>query len=201
VTGRDRWHGNGSLVIAALLLLPSIDAQSVGRQPTEDERAAILKAFQVRYLGETILDIEADDLDGPFPRVSVTFNDRERTSESRLLQVVDCDARVESERDPDSKRIGLRVFPEHWNCSDADDLVVLPRAPPARVRIQKGVPQELTERLLSWVRSHVGSAFVTLTRVETTDGGRYSLHYTRRDGVGVTWLDPKVDGFEAPSKP
>ena len=187
-----------TLAIAGLTLIPRINVEPFEREDlTDDERLTILAEFSVAYPGETVLSLEGEDLDG-MPKVTVTFGDQERTPVSRLLQVVDCYARLEPELDQARDRTVLRVSPDHWDCGESYQVVVLTQEiPPARVSVDVGVPHGVTERLLAFARSRVGRQFVTLTRIEASAGGTYSLHYTMRNGFGITQIDPEEAGLDA----
>ena len=181
-----------TVLFAGLLCLWSGAAQSQRREMTEPERAAVLRAFAASYPDETVFDFVGDDLDGPFPIVSVTFRERERTPDSRLLQAVDCWARTEFVREGDSGRTLLRPSQEVWDCHEPYQVVLLDREiPPIRVSVHDDVPHELAERLLALARSEVGERFVTLTRIDKAEDGKYALHYTMGNGFGVRSVDPQ----------
>jgi hypothetical protein len=185
-----------TVLFAGPLLIPAND-DAVGRREVKaEERAAVSRWFAVSYPDETILGLEGDDLDGPFPAVTVLFRERERTQGSRLLQAVDCRAFTEV---VGQGAVGptLRPSLDVWECGDQFQVVVLDREiPVVRVSIRDGISHELTERFLALARSL--DQFVALTAVDRADDGRYALHYTRRDGFGVRSVDPTEVSRNAP---
>jgi hypothetical protein len=141
---------------------------------TGEEKTAVVGAFAAAFPRKTVISLEAEQLDGPVPRVTVTFEDRERTLKSRLLQVADCEKAGES-----------------WDCTDSYSVVVLQDAPLApRVRIGAGVPHQITECVTRKARLRYGRQFIFLTAIEQTDDGNYKVMFLTRRGVGETWFKP-----------